>query len=200
MCETSKQCLVWPIIVQRFETKRSCYCWFYGFSPLLFIPPCGRGTFGFSCSSHCFWMRKIKFNHNNVWNWISYTRLSAIMWTSVLLAIWAAAVDKAFSIYTSAPLLNMTKIFLVADKRRTELTHVVFQLLLTQNHKQQANDVHIIITSTPTVLTCKYITSFNDWRKAVLNQELKENWSHHSKFTCQTNPALENRAHPVKCT
>lgn len=107
-------------------------------------------------------MRKIKFNHN-VWNWISYTRLSAITWTSVLSAIWPAAVDEAFSIYMSAPLLNVT-IYLVADKRRTELTHVVFQLLLTQNHKQQANDAHTIITSTPTVLTCKYITSFQ-WLK-----------------------------------
>lgn len=35
--------------------------------------------------------------------------------------------------------------------------------LLTQNHKQ-ANEKHTIITSTPMVLTCKYITSF-PWLK-----------------------------------
>lgn len=147
------------IVVQRFETKRSCY----GFSPLLFTPLVPGERLD-SPALHCFWMRKIKSNHNG-WNWISYTRLCAITRASVSSAVWPAAVDEAFSIYTSAPLLNVTVDHLPGSRQTEDWADPCCISAFAYTKPQTTGQWRTyIITSTPTVLTCKYITSFQ-WLK-----------------------------------
>lgn len=71
-----------------------------------------------------------------------------------------------------------------------------FCLHITTNNK--ANDKHTIITSTPTVLTCKYyhIVLFF----SMIGRKPKKNWRRHSKIYMSNNRALKNRASGQKCT